>query len=97
MGKRELPAPVPEWLSKKELLNAIDLSESVLDRKVRAGTFPRGTLWDGRELKWRWWVVVWWNLHKDVQPLMRAGPLDEPEDDPEPEPGEPPKAVDKRR
>lgn len=93
MGTRPIRAPVKEWLNKQELQSALEIGERALDRMIKAGDFPRGTPWDGKELRWRWWVVVWYELDKDVSPLLRSGNLD----DEEPDEADSGKATEKRK
>ena len=67
------PGPDVQWLNRVELRNALNLGDRAIDAMIRAGRFPRGTNWDGKEHRWPAYVVVWFRLQKALEPLMQAG------------------------
>lgn len=88
---RAVPAPQQEWLNRAELRNALNLGDKAIDALIRAGKFPRGTPWDGKEHRWPWYVVPWFRFQKALEPLMQPGEVEGEEESSEPEPTKPPK------
>jgi predicted DNA-binding transcriptional regulator AlpA len=77
MGKREVPAPNPDWLEKHEVQKALGVGEAVLDALILAGEFPAGVPWGKKEKRWEWSDVVWFFLHRKVLARLVAGESDD--------------------
>lgn len=66
MGKREVRAPLKEWLTRLEVVTILEISETLLDDMIRDGRFPQGVAWTGKERRWKWSDLVWWELQLEV-------------------------------
>lgn len=82
LGKREVAAPVKDWLSKAEVCGMIEVSERTLDRLIEQGEFPRAVQFPGEnKMRWRWVDVTWYLLGREVSDRLIVSATDDTEGD----------------
>lgn len=73
MGHRDVAAPVRDWLSKRDVCELIEVSDSTLDRLIASGQFPRAVQFPGENRsRWRWVDVAWYLLGREVSDRLVA-------------------------
>lgn len=98
MSKREVSAPVKDWLTREEVKTALancgseQISDTTLDRLIADGLFPQGVRWP-KGVMWRWEDVAYYMLGRIIGArLKQADPADVDDDDPAEAPASPRKA-----
>lgn len=74
LGKREVAAPVKDWLSKGEVCGLLEVSEGTLEGMIDRGEFPRPVPFRGENrARWRWVDVCWYLLGREIADRLSAG------------------------
>jgi predicted DNA-binding transcriptional regulator AlpA len=83
LGKREVAAPVKDWLTEDEVLGLLDVSAGTFIEMMAKGEFPRPVTFRGnKKARWRWVEVAWYFLGREIADRLEA---EAPEGEPAPE------------
>lgn len=85
--KREVAAPAKDWLTQKDVLDLLDVSERTLADMIERGEFPRAVAFRGANKdRWRWVDVCWYMLAREVADRLAGAPPEEGPEGDEPQP-----------
>lgn len=81
LGKREVAAPIDDWLSDTEVCELLQISRKTLLRMIDLCEFPRAVPFRGEsQSRWRWVDVAWYLLGREISDRLGAGGELPPED-----------------